>query len=56
VNERARRELGWKPRYDFHSAIRSLRALEDFRSPLAVTVGAKGYHARKFAEGPYPTE
>jgi len=55
VNELARAQLGWRPRHDFQSAIRSLRALEDFRSPLARAVGSKGYHATTFFEGPYPT-
>ena len=45
VNERARRELGWEPRYDFRRALDRLAAGEDPRSPLARTVGAKGYHA-----------
>jgi UDP-glucose 4-epimerase len=56
VNERARSKLGWQPRYDFNRAIQSLRASEDYRSPLAIAVGAKGYHAESFADGPYPTE
>lgn len=54
VNDRARRELGWSPRYEFRSMIARLRADEDIRSPLARLVGAKGYHAASFAEGPYP--
>ena len=45
VNERARRELGWSPRYDFGRALELLAAGEDFRSPLSGAVGAKGYHA-----------
>ncbi|HYI20231.1 MAG TPA: NAD(P)-dependent oxidoreductase [Solirubrobacteraceae bacterium] len=45
VNDRARRELGWAPRYDFAHALELLGAGEDFRSPLAREVGAKGYHA-----------
>lgn len=45
MNERARRELGWSPRYDFQQALGRLRAGEDPRSPLSVAVGAKGYHA-----------
>jgi nucleoside-diphosphate-sugar epimerase len=45
VNERARREIGWEPRYDFRRALDSLAAGEDPRSLLARTVGAKGYHA-----------
>jgi UDP-glucose 4-epimerase len=55
VNELARTQLEWRPRHDFQSAIRSLRARQDFRSPLAQAVGAKGYHAVTFSEGPYPT-
>jgi UDP-glucose 4-epimerase len=43
VNERARDELGWRPRYDFALLIDRLRAGEDVRSPLARTVGSKGY-------------
>lgn len=54
VNERARNELGWRPRYDFSSVIGRLRSNEDFRSALARLVGTKGYHAEKFAVGPYP--
>jgi UDP-glucose 4-epimerase len=45
VNERARAELGWTPRYDFRFALERLAAGEDPRSPLALAVGAKGYHA-----------
>jgi UDP-glucose 4-epimerase len=45
VNARARDELGWSPAYDFRRALDSLVAGEDPRSPLALTIGAKGYHA-----------
>ena len=51
VNDRARSALGWRPRYDFRHVLDSLRADEDFRSPLAAVVGAKGYHA--VSTGPY---
>ena len=51
VNDRARTDLGWAPRYDFRRALDSLAANEDPRSPLAVSVGAKGYHA--ISTGPY---
>jgi UDP-glucose 4-epimerase len=51
VNARARRDLGWEPRYDFRRALDTLAAGEDPRSPLAVAVGAKGYHAT--STGPY---
>ena len=45
VNERARRELGWSPRYDFGYALDRLADGADPRSPLALAIGAKGYHA-----------
>jgi nucleoside-diphosphate-sugar epimerase len=43
VNERARSDLGWRPKYDFPTLIARLRAGEDVRSPLARKVGSKGY-------------
>jgi nucleoside-diphosphate-sugar epimerase len=43
-NARARADLGWSPRYDFRHALDRLAAGEDPRSPLAPTIGAKGYH------------
>ncbi|MCI0640904.1 MAG: NAD(P)-dependent oxidoreductase [Gemmataceae bacterium] len=54
VNERARKDLGWRPRYDFRYVLDCLRAGADPRSPLARAVGSKGYHAHPFTEGPYP--
>jgi UDP-glucose 4-epimerase len=54
VNDLARTQLGWQPRYDFNSILRRLQAGEDFQSPLARAVGSKGYHAKVFNEGPYP--
>jgi len=54
VNDRARRELGWTPKYDFAYVLKCLRANQDFRSSLAREVGSKGYHDRAFADGPYP--
>src|ERR1700733_2209211 len=56
VNERARNELGWLPRYDFHSIIDGLKRGDDVRSPLAQLVGSKGYHAQVFLDGPFPVE
>ena len=50
-NARARRDLGWSPRYDFRHALDLLAAGEEARSPLAAAVGAKGYHAE--STGPY---
>jgi UDP-glucose 4-epimerase len=46
ANSRARRELGWKPRFDFQHALDLLRRGEDPRSALARAVGSKGYHAQ----------
>jgi UDP-glucose 4-epimerase len=51
VNDRARNELGWRPRYDFRQALDRLKAGDDPRSRLALAVGAKGYHA--VSTGPY---
>ncbi|HKN16487.1 MAG TPA: NAD(P)-dependent oxidoreductase [Candidatus Sulfotelmatobacter sp.] len=56
VNERARNDLGWKPRYDFRYVLDKLKAGADPRSPLAREVGSKGYHSETFAEGPFPVE
>ena len=55
VNERARTELEWKPVVDFGRIVGILNRGEDFRSPLAIAVGAKGYHAKVYSEGPYPS-
>jgi UDP-glucose 4-epimerase len=56
VNNRARKELGWQPRYDFKSVVGRLRAGDDPSSPLARIIGSKGYHSNDFGEGPYPVE
>jgi len=55
VNERARRDLGWQPRFDFGGIIEMLADGGDPRSPLART-GSKGYHEVEFENGPYPVE
>ncbi len=49
-NERARSELGWAPRYDFRYVLDQLESEQDPWSPLARTIGAKGYH--EVASGP----
>jgi UDP-glucose 4-epimerase len=54
VNEKARRDLDWNPRYNFDYVLDRLRSNEEFRSALSITVGSKGYHAEKFSAGPYP--
>lgn len=45
VNERARRELGWRPQYDFESMLSKIKNGHDYRSPLTRLIGAKGYHS-----------
>ena len=54
VNDLARRELGWRPRYDFNVILEQLRAGEAAGSPLARAIGSRRYHAEVFADGPYP--
>jgi UDP-glucose 4-epimerase len=54
ANDHARAGLEWAPRYDFRTILTLLANGQDYRSPLAREVGAKGYHAQTFAEGPYP--
>jgi nucleoside-diphosphate-sugar epimerase len=56
VNQRARDELGWQPRFDFPHILDRLRKGEDMFSSLARVVGSKGYHANTFEDGPYPVE
>jgi UDP-glucose 4-epimerase len=56
VNQRAREELGWRPRYDFAHVLASLRAGTDPRSPLSREIGRKPYHNRTFAGIPFPVE
>ena len=55
VNDRARRELGWKPRFDFPYILDRLKSGEDIKSPLARLVGSKGYHPGQPAYGLYPS-
>jgi nucleoside-diphosphate-sugar epimerase len=43
-NARARRDLGWTPRYDFATVLDLVAATGDPRSPLGRAVGSKGYH------------
>lgn len=54
VNEKARKELGWEPKYDFNYVVAQLDAGEILRSPLAELTGSKGYHTENFTDGPYP--
>lgn len=53
-NAKARKDLGWKPEYDFGRVLEALENGQDVFSPLARLVGSKGYHNTVFTEGPYP--
>ena len=53
VNERARRVLGWQPRYDFAQALTDLMHGRDPRSPLTHAIGHKGYHPGRDDGGVY---
>jgi UDP-glucose 4-epimerase len=55
-NAHARRDLGWQPRYDFARVLELIESEGVAGSPLARMIGAKGYHAETFADGPYPVE
>ncbi|HTI08592.1 MAG TPA: NAD(P)-dependent oxidoreductase [Puia sp.] len=56
VNQLAMKDLEWRPKYDFQHVLHCLRTEKDFRSPLAIEVGSKGYHSTLFEHGPYPVE
>jgi len=56
INEKARKELGWNPVFDFPHVISRLHAGEPVLGSLAASLGKKGYHAQAFAQGPYPLE
>jgi len=49
-NEKARRLLQWEPKFDFRYILERLAAGESIASPLAVSVGIKGYHKRPYDE------
>jgi nucleoside-diphosphate-sugar epimerase len=46
VNERAREQLGWRPKYDFRAVLARLANGDALQSPLARLIGRKGYHRR----------
>jgi UDP-glucose 4-epimerase len=54
-NARARADLGWRPRHDF-AAVVARAAGGEIRSPLARTIGAKGYHGEPHPRGSYPVD
>jgi nucleoside-diphosphate-sugar epimerase len=56
VNQHAREQLGWQPKYDFAYVREKLKKGEPPISPLARLIGKKGYHTQSFEDGPYPVE
>lgn len=55
-NELALKELGWRPVHDFPAALGRVAAGGWPLSELARAVGVKGYHDRRFEDGPYPVD
>ncbi len=53
-NERARNELGWRPRHDYRAVLQRLMANQQPVSLLSSLIGSKGYHPVKFKDGPFP--
>jgi nucleoside-diphosphate-sugar epimerase len=43
INERARHDLGWNPKYDFRHILNCLKNGDDPRSALSRKIGSKGY-------------
>jgi nucleoside-diphosphate-sugar epimerase len=54
VNEAARKDLGWQPKYDFAHILECLKTGAYPKSRISELVGAKGYHDKVFRDGPYP--
>ena len=50
----AREQLAWQPAYDFARILEQIRAGTPIGSPLARTVGIKGYHGVQYRDGLYP--
>jgi UDP-glucose 4-epimerase len=55
VNDKARRELGWNPVYDFKYILKLLEQGGSIVSPMAAKIGVKGYHGDAFKDGVYPS-
>jgi UDP-glucose 4-epimerase len=54
VNKKARDELGWCPKTDFSAVLARLELGWKVLSPLAHSIGKKGYHDEMFEGEPYP--
>lgn len=55
-NGKARRELGWQPKFDFARVVAQLSEGKPIGSDLARAIGSRGYHEQTFADGPYPVD
>jgi UDP-glucose 4-epimerase len=44
INEKARKEVGWLPEYNFRLILDRLKSGNDPRSELSKIIGSKGYH------------
>lgn len=56
VNDKARAELNWVPKYDFQHILDCLKSGVDYRSQLTHLIQSKGYHDRVFTDGPFPVD
>ena len=56
TNDKARAELGWRPKHDFRSMLARVADGNPPASDLALLIGKKGYHVETFADGPYPVD
>jgi nucleoside-diphosphate-sugar epimerase len=54
VNDAAKADLGWRPKYDFAYILDCLQKGSYPRSPISKLVGSKGYHDQIFKDQPYP--
>ena len=55
VNQRARDELGWNPRYDFRHVLDCLTSNRDFRSSLAWRLAARAIMISRSPKGRIPS-
>jgi nucleoside-diphosphate-sugar epimerase len=53
VNTRARRELGWRPRFDLHAIAQMVAADGTVLTPMAQRVGSKEYVASSYHRGAF---
>ncbi len=56
VNDAARADLGWAPKFDFRHVLARIADGAGPLSELAASIGLKGYHDQVFDDGPYPVE